>query len=371
MKVLSVVGVRPEFVMAMPVSRALAREHEGVLVHTGQHYDDVLSDVFFEELALPAPAHELGVGSAPRRRQVAQIRSGLAAVLSAEDPDVVVVYGDTNSTLAGALAARDHDTVLAHVEAGVRSYDRTMPEERNRRLVDRFADLLLAPTPAAARTLHAEGVSGTIQRVGDVRRDAFELVHDTGSTNATVRDRLNLDPGDYAVATIHRAANTDDPAVLRSLLRGLAESQPRVVLPLHPRTERRLREHRLETWTDTRITTVDPLGYPAFLDLIRDAGCVATDSGGVQREAMLAGTPCVTLRTTTEWPETVRYGYNRLAGTDTSAVRRAIDASFQRPVDPPSFDAPVAPRIVEALVAVTETTQPAARGTTPTQLRDR
>lgn len=370
MKVLSVVGVRPEFIMAMPVSRVLAHEHEEVLVHTGQHYDDMLSDVFFEELALPTPAHELGVGSAPRPQQVARVRSRLAECLSAENPDAVVVYGDTNSTLAGALAANDHDTLLVHVEAGVRSFDRTMPEERNRRLVDQYADLLLTPTPEAARTLHAEDVSGTIHHVGDVRRDAFELVHGTDDTATRVHERCDLDPGDYAVATIHRAANTDDPAVLRSLLRGLADSRPPIVLPVHPRTERRLREHGLDTWADTRITTADPLGYPAFLRLISDAGCVATDSGGIQREAMLAGTPCVTLRTTTEWPETVRDGYNRLAGTEAPAVRRAIDASFQRPVEPPSLDTPVAPRIVEALEAAMDTAQPAAERAIPARVTD-
>ncbi|MDZ5812516.1 UDP-N-acetylglucosamine 2-epimerase (non-hydrolyzing) [Halorubrum sp. AD140] len=370
MKVLSVVGVRPEFIMAMPVSRVLAHEHEEVLVHTGQHYDDMLSDVFFEELALPAPAHELGVGSAPRPKQVARIRSRLAECLSAEKPDAVVVYGDTNSTLAGALTASDHDTFLVHVEAGVRSFDRTMPEERNRRLVDQYADLLLTPTPEAAQTLRAEGVSGTVHHVGDVRRDAFELVHGADETSASVHDRCNHDPGDYAVATIHRAANTDDPAVLRSLVRGLAGSRPPVVLPVHPRTEQRLREYGLDTWADTRITTVDPLGYPAFLRLISGAGCVATDSGGIQREAMLAGTPCVTLRATTEWPETVREGYNRLAGTEAPAVRRAIDASFRRSVDPPSLDTPVAPRIVETLEAAMNTARPVAESTTPPQMMD-
>lgn len=350
MKVVSVVGVRPEFVMAMPISRAIPERHDEVLVHTGQHYDDVLSDVFFDELDLPEPSHELGVGSARRSRQVAQVRSRLREVFEAEDPDVVVVYGDTNSTLGGALAASEHGVTLAHVEAGVRCFDRSMPEERNRLLTDRHADLLLAPTRQATRNLRSEGVSGSVTFTGDVRRDAFDLVAGTDSAKTDLFDRKEIQRGGYVLATVHRAANTDDEAVLCSVLRGLASSRPPVVLPLHPRTERRLREYDRYAWADSQVTIVDPVGYPEFLRLVENAGCVATDSGGVQREAMLAETPCVTLRETTEWVETVRKGYNCLAGTDAANIARAIDTAFQQPIRCPTSDRAVAPRIIDVLM---------------------
>jgi UDP-N-acetylglucosamine 2-epimerase (non-hydrolysing) len=335
--------------MAMPVSRALRARHEGTLVHTGQHYDDALSAVFFEELSLPEPDHELGVGSGRRSRQIARVEKRLGAVLDADSPDVVVVYGDTNSTLGAALAAAGREIPLVHVEAGVRSFDPSMPEERNRRRIDRLADHLCAPTRDAAWHLRAEGVDGSIHFTGDVRRDAYGIVTGAGATSLDLRDRFGVERGAYVLATVHRAATTDEASDLRSVFAGLAGCDRPAICPLHPRTEGRLREYGLLAWVDSQVDLVDPVGYPAFLGLVERAGCVATDSGGVQREAMLAETPCVTLRDRTEWRETVRHGCNRLAGTDTADVRRAVDAAVGESVRRPPVERDVTARILDVL----------------------
>ncbi|MFC7095800.1 non-hydrolyzing UDP-N-acetylglucosamine 2-epimerase [Halobaculum marinum] len=345
MRVWSVVGVRPEFVMATPVARELAAGgHDATLVHTGQHHDDALSTVFFEELSLPVPDHSLEVGSASRVEQVAVGVERLVPLLDADDPDVVLVYGDTTSTLIGALAARATGTNLAHVESGLRSGDWRMSEERTRVLVDHVAGLRLAPTPAAVATLEAEGVTEGVRCVGDVRGDAVAMTR-------TVAAATPETPAEFVLATVHRAETVDDAATLRAVLAGLAGSSRPVVLPLHPRTADRLREHGLYEWAATRLTLVEPTGYPAFLRLLDEATAVATDSGGVQREASYLGTPCVTLRETTEWTGTVERGHNTLAGTDSRSIRSAVDdavADSGHPADPPTG---AAAAIVEAVEA--------------------
>lgn len=334
MNVCSVVGVRPEFVMATPVSRELAAAgHDERLVHTGQHHDDALSTTFFEELSLPAPDHHLGVGSTDRGGQVARAVARLEPILADETPDAVLVYGDTTSTLAGAIAAVATNTPLVHVEAGVRSDDWRMPEERTRVLVDHLADLRLAPTEYAAANLETEGVTAGVHVVGDVRGDA---VASTRGLDPVAP--LDL-PDEYVLATVHRAATTDDEATLRGVLAGLENARQPVVLPLHPRTADRLRAFDAHDWAADRVTLVDPTGYAAFLELLDGATAVATDSGGVQREASFLGTPCVTLRETTEWVGTVRHGHNVLAGTEPRAVATAVDAAAAEPgrdVDPPT-----------------------------------
>ncbi|NIB98416.1 UDP-N-acetylglucosamine 2-epimerase (non-hydrolyzing) [Halobacterium sp. R2-5] len=334
MNVWSVVGVRPEFVMATPVSRELAAAgHATTLVHTGQHHDDALSTVFFEELALPTPDHYLGIGSASRGEQVARAVERLTPILADAEPDAVLVYGDTTSTLAGAFAAVTTNTPLVHVEAGLRSGDWRMSEERTRVLVDHLADLRFAPTRDAADTLAEEGVTRGVHRAGDVRGDAVAMARDLAPTD--VPDV----PEEYVLATVHRARTTDDEPTLRGVLAGLADARPPVVLPIHPRTADRLRAFGRYDWAAERVTLVEPTGYAAFLALLEDAAAVATDSGGIQREAAYLGTPCVTLRETTEWAGTVRSGDNVLAGTDPEAVTAAVDAAAAeraRDADPPT-----------------------------------
>ncbi|MFC7164568.1 non-hydrolyzing UDP-N-acetylglucosamine 2-epimerase [Halospeciosus flavus] len=349
-RVLSVVGARPQFVKAFPVSRALRRRHEGVLVHTGQHYDEELSDVFFEELDIPEPDYNLGVGSAPHGEQTAAVMRRLDDVLDAEDPDVVLVYGDTNSTLAAALVAGKRDTALAHVEAGLRSGDRSMPEEVNRLLTDHVADHNYAPAEGAADQLRAEGVAGEVFVTGDVMYDAVLAARDRDFGGSTALDDHGVDPDEFVLATVHRAANTDDPERLASVLDGLAATDDPVVLPLHPRTENALDEYGLAERAAAELDLVDPLGYLDFLRLLSAARTVATDSGGVQKEAFYLDTPCVTLREETEWVETVDARWNTLVGADTAAIVDALDGERPRPEKPSLYgDGDAAGRIAEAL----------------------
>ncbi|WP_232702549.1 non-hydrolyzing UDP-N-acetylglucosamine 2-epimerase [Halobacterium wangiae] len=363
MNVCSVVGVRPEFVMATPVVSELAASgHETTLVHTGQHHDDALSTVFFEELSLPSPDHHLGVGSVPRDEQVAGAVARLVPVLASTAHDAVVVYGDTTSTLAGALAASTTNTPLVHVEAGLRSGDWSMTEERTRVLVDHVADLRFAPTRGARTTLADEGVTRGVHEVGDVRADAVAMARDV--TPAALPDV----PDEYVLATVHRAATTDDESTLRDVFGGLANARLPVVLPLHPRTADRLREFDRYGWAADRVALVEPTGYAAFLELVESASAVATDSGGVQREAAYLGTPCVTLRDTTEWKGTVRRGQNVLAGTDPESVSASIDAATAErghDADPPTGAASDIVATLEAWTDGAQSGEPSVPGGVP------
>ncbi|MFC4357804.1 non-hydrolyzing UDP-N-acetylglucosamine 2-epimerase [Halobium salinum] len=325
MKVLSVVGARPQFIKAFPVSRALADAgHEEVLVHTGQHYDEEMSDVFFEELGIPEPAYNLGVGSDGHVQQTARMMTGLADLVEEEEPDCLLVYGDTNSTLAGALVAVQTNRGLVHVEAGLRSGNRDMPEETNRILTDHVSDVLCAPTAEAVRNLEAEGLEERTVNTGDVMYDAALWARDQAREHSDVLDRLELDDGGYVLATVHRAANTDDPARLEAILEGLASVDEPVVLPAHPRTKSRLEEYDLWDLATEYLRVVEPVGYLDFVRLLDGADRVATDSGGVQKEAFFLRTPCVTLREETEWVETVEAGGNVLVGADTEAIEAAL-----------------------------------------------
>jgi UDP-N-acetylglucosamine 2-epimerase (non-hydrolysing) len=349
-KVVSVVGARPQFVKAFPTSQALADHHEEVLVHTGQHYDEALSEVFFEELAIPTPDHQLAVGSGSHARQTAEMLSGVDAVVDSVDPDAVVVYGDTNSTLAGALSAAKRDATLVHVEAGLRSFDRAMPEEVNRVLTDHVSDVLCAPSAVAVENLAAEGLEDGVARTGDVMYDALLSVRDRALDRSTVLDEFGLRSGEFVLATVHRAGNADDPDRLAAILDGLATADDPVVFPAHPRTLDRLREFDLHEAAGERLRLVEPVGYLDFLRLVDEARVVATDSGGVQKEAFYLDTPCVTLRDRTEWAETVDAGGNVLVGADADRIDRA------RPPPPPARrdrapygDGHAARRIVDAL----------------------
>lgn len=317
MKILTVVGARPQFIKAAALSPFLdAAGIEEQLLHTGQHYDPLLSDVFFRELGLKAPKHCLRVGSASHGAQTARMLEGIERVLDEERPDLVLVYGDTNSTLAGALAAAKRCVPVAHVEAGLRSFNRRMPEEVNRVLTDHMAELLFAPSHRAADRLFAEGLPGSrIHFVGDVQYDACLRIVAMARKKGDVTTRLGLEPGRFALATIHRQENTDDPARLRAILEGLeslAKDLP-VLFPAHPRTVAAANRAGIETSAGRgAVRWIDPLGYGEMMALTASAGLVVTDSGGVQKEAFFLRVPCLTVREETEWPETVELGWNRL-----------------------------------------------------------
>jgi len=350
MKVLTVVGARPQFVKAFPVSRRLRRDHEEVLVHTGQHYDEQLSAVFFDELDIPEPDHHLGVGSGSHAAQTAAMMTGLEPLVESEAPDVVLVYGDTNSTLAAALVAAKAPTRLAHVEAGLRSFNRSMPEETNRVVTDHVADLLFAPSQVAAGHLHDEGLDDGVVVTGDVMYDAVLAVRERSRARSTVLERLDLEPGGYVLATVHRAGNTDDRERLAAIVAGLEASPRPVVLPAHPRTVRALEAAGLRDRARSAFRLVEPVGYLDFVRLLAAAERVATDSGGVQKEAFFLDTPCVTLRDETEWVETVAAGWNVLVGADADRIATALAAERDRPPKPqPYGDGTAAERIVEAL----------------------
>ncbi|AKU16104.1 non-hydrolyzing UDP-N-acetylglucosamine 2-epimerase [Luteipulveratus mongoliensis] len=307
MKILSVVGARPQFIKLAPVAAELtAQGHEHVIVHTGQHYDANMSDVFFQDLQIPAPDVHLGVGSGSHGKQTGAMLAQMDDVFLEHQPDWVLVYGDTNSTVAGALSAVKLHLPLAHLEAGLRSFNRRMPEEHNRVLTDHAADLCLAPTQVAVEHLAAEGLDKRTVLVGDVMTDVCLMVAAQASPPASVPD------GDFALATIHRAENTDDPVRLRAVIDGLATLPLPVVLTAHPRLVAKAAEHGIELSRGS-ISVIDPLDYPSMVGAVRRASAVVTDSGGLQKEAFLLRTPCTTVRTETEWVETIDLGWNALA----------------------------------------------------------
>ena len=342
MKIVSIVGARPQFIKAAMVSRSLSLlpDVREVLVHTGQHYDPQLNDIFFTELELPRPAYNLDVRSGPHGAQTGRMLERIEAVLEQEVPDWVVVYGDTNSTLAGALAAVKLHLKVAHVEAGLRSFDRRMPEEINRVLTDHASDLLLAPTGGAVRNLRQEGVpEHRVHLVGDVMYDAVRDHTVRALRGSTVLDRLGVRPNGYVLATIHRAGNTDDGPTLGAIFGGLFEvaSTVPVVLPLHPRTRKSLRDAGMLDVVEHRLRVVDPVGYLDMLVLEHHACLITTDSGGVQKEAFFQGVPCVTLRAETEWTELVDSGWNRLVPPLEGNVGSKILSVLadKRPAKPP------------------------------------
>jgi UDP-N-acetylglucosamine 2-epimerase len=355
-RIATIVGNRPQFVKAAAVSRQLRKVHEELLVHTGQHYDDELSRIFFEELDVPAPDRELGVGSGTSAEQTAGMLSALEPVLRDWAPDLVLVYGDTNSTLAGALGAAQLRIPVAHVEAGMRSGDWAMPEELNRVLTDHASALLLCSTPTAVANLEREGAHGRVELVGDVMADVSLAFASVAVERSHALEQHGVEPGGYLLVTAHRAGNVDDPGRLRLLVELLEGLPGTAIFPLHPRTRARLEAadllSRLESAPGLVLTP--PLGYLDFLTLARHARAILTDSGGVQKEAYLLGTPCVTLRDTTEWVETVEQGWNVLVDLDREAAFAALERK------PPPGDRPelyggghAAERICDVLDAYT------------------
>jgi UDP-N-acetylglucosamine 2-epimerase len=342
LRVLSVLGSRPEVIQARPLAAAFASRFDEILLDTGQHYDWEMAEGQMLDTRLPKPAYSLGIGSLPDLEQLRAFEDAIAAVIEAERPAVVIVRGDTNSTLAGARAARAAGVPLVHVEAGMRSYRSDMPEERNRVETDQLADLLCAPTATAAERLLAEDVPGTVVTTGDV---LFDMLLET-------RDRLpaRSESEPYVLATVHRNYNTDDPVRLAAVMDCLAAVPGRVLLPLHPRTRERLTAASLQVPPNVEVTR--PATYTQMLALERDADAIVTDSGGVQREAYFWGVPCVTLREETEWVETVTAGWNVLAGADAAAVADALARELPGERPPIFGDGRASARIADAVGAL-------------------
>jgi UDP-GlcNAc3NAcA epimerase len=332
MKIVTVVGARPQFIKAATVSRVIEARDDvtELLVHTGQHFDANMSDVFFEDMCIPRPRYHLGIGGGSHGEMTGRQLEAIEKILIAESPDWVLVYGDTNSTLAGALAAAKLNLPLAHVEAGLRSFNRRMPEEINRVLTDHAADLLFTPTATAVTNLRAEGIADRrIAAVGDVMYDAA-LFYGNMAQKPLWFDELGLEEAEFVLATVHRAENTDEPGRLRGIFDGLARSELPVVLPLHPRTRGRLDDADISPAPN--IVLVPPVGYLEMVWLERTCRLVASDSGGVQKEAHFHGRRCVILRDETEWSELVDAGRNIIVGADADR----IGAALNEPV--PSFE---------------------------------
>jgi UDP-N-acetylglucosamine 2-epimerase len=353
LRIVSIVGNRPQFVKAAPLSRALRARVDEVLVHSGQHYDPELADLIFDELDIPAPDHALGVGPGSPLAQLAVMCERLEPLLVAEAPDMVLVYGDTTTTLAGALAAAKLDIPLGHVEAGLRSFDRSMPEEQNRVVTDHLSALLLCPTDTAVANLAREGLTRGVHQVGDVMLDASRMFAPVAGARPGPA-ALGLEPGGYLLVTIHRAAATDTPEALRAMVDVLTAIEEPAVFPVHPRTRHKLEAGGLwdEVAAHPTLRLSPPVGYLDFTALLIGARAVVTDSGGVQKEAYFQGVPCVTLRDGTEWVETVEGGFNTLTGMDPGRVRAAL-ADLSMPAERPPYygDGRAAERIAEAVVA--------------------
>lgn len=327
MRFVTIVGARPQFIKAAPLSVELRRQHQEFLIHTGQHYDDNMSEVFFRELQIPPPDRHLMVGSGAHGAQTAAMLEKIEKILQEVRPDAVIVYGDTNSTLAGALAAAKLHIPVAHVEAGLRSFDRRMPEEINRVMADHLSTWLFAPSEVSARQLAAEGIAKGVHEVGDIMADSVRLFAPLARQRSDVLPRLGLRPREYLAATIHRAGNTDVAERLAGIFEGLSRAPWPVVLPLHPRTRAALQRHGLDSALgrgNGKLRVIEPLGYLDMLHLQQYAAIILTDSGGIQKEAYYLGVPCVTLREETEWVETVETGWNLLAGTDPSRIAAAM-----------------------------------------------
>ncbi len=350
MKILSVVGNRPQFIKSAPLSLALRNRADEVTLHTGQHYDRELSEIFFEELELQPPAYRLDAGSGSHADQTARMLPGIERVVLDEQPDTVLVYGDTNSTLAGALAAAKAGFSVTHVEAGLRSFDRTMPEELNRIVVDRLSDLLFCPTETAVANLRREGTVDGIHVVGDVMLDANLRLAPIARERSQALADAGVSPGAYVLATIHRPVNVQADTLTR-IVAGLGRLDEPVVLPAHPRTRAALSAHGIEL--PPSVVLRPPAGYLDFAALASQARVVVTDSGGVQKEAYWYGVPCVTVRTTTEWVETVEEGWNRLVAADADAIVAGISEAQPNLNHPPLYgDGHAADLIADVLCTI-------------------
>lgn len=327
MRIATVVGARPQFIKMAPVSRELEKRGlDEIVIHTGQHYDYEMNKIFFEQLGIKEPDYYLGVGSGSHGYQIGEMLKRIEGVLLEEKPDVVLVYGDTNSTLAGALAAVKLHIKVAHVEAGLRSFDKRMPEDVNRVLTDHVSDYLFAPTKTAVRNLRNEGIKKGVYLTGDVMYDALLHNIEIARKNSRILSELGLRPKEYLLATVHRAENTDNRKNLESIISAFIESEELIVFPVHPRTKRYLGKYHImgKVKNADNIILIPPVGYLDMLILEENARKILTDSGGVQKEAYFLKIPCITLREKTEWVETVEDGWNILVGANKEKIIRAI-----------------------------------------------
>jgi UDP-GlcNAc3NAcA epimerase len=327
MKIITIVGARPQFIKSAPVSLALAKlGYDESIIHTGQHYDYGMSKVFFEEMGIREPMINLNVGSGSHAHQTSQMLVGIEAILQSNNPDIVLVYGDTNSTLAGALAAVKLQLKVAHVESGLRSYNRQMPEEYNRILTDHCSDLLFCPTQTAVDNLNHEGIQNGVHLVGDTMYDAVLQFSQISSRQSGVLNLLRLKPKEYLLATVHRPYNTDNPNVLESILTAFQQIDEKIIFPAHPRTLNALKT--LNVPISPNVQIIDPVGYLDMLSLEQNARVILTDSGGIQKEAYFFKVQCLTLRPETEWIETTASGWNTLVGTDPERIISALKTSL-------------------------------------------
>ena len=330
MKIASIVGARPQFIKLAPVSRELRKHHREVIIDTGQHYDDEMAGAFFSEFKIPKPDYSLSIGSGDHGDQTGRMLIALETTLRTEKPDLVVVFGDTNSTLAGALSAAKMSIPVAHVEAGLRSYDRNMPEEINRILTDQMSTLLFCPTNASVENLKREGITDGVNVVGDVMVDALEESKKSAERHSKILKGLSLEPKKYQFMTLHRPSNVDNKKNLESILEAVGASKEKTVFSVHPRTSKMMREFGLDQRLPANLIIIRPVSHMDSIWLTANASKVLTDSGGLQKEAYLLSTPCITLRDTTEWIETVNAGWNILVGSKGDRITSAI-RSFEPP----------------------------------------
>lgn len=322
MKILTVIGARPQFIKAAAVSKVIRSKHEEILIHTGQHYDENMSNIFFSELEIPKPDYNLSVGSGNHGFQTGNMLIKLEEIYLKEKPDLILVYGDTNSTLAGALCGSKLLIPVAHIEAGLRSFNKNMPEEQNRILTDHISKYLFVPTISAENNLKNEGINAGVYNVGDVMYDGILHFSKIAKDKSNIMNELELTSGDFILTTIHRAENTDNISRLGNIVDALSESKEKIILPLHPRTNRYLSDYGIELGDN--ITVIEPVGYLDMITLEANAKKIVTDSGGVQKEAFFMKKPCVTMRDETEWVETVESGWNFIAGTDKAKILNGI-----------------------------------------------
>ncbi len=325
MKIASIIGARPEFIKEAPLVKELRKRHKEIIIHTGQHYDYEMSKVFFDGLNIPEPDYNLGVGSGSHGKQTSEMMTKLEKVMLKEKPDLAIVSGDTNTTVAGALSASKLNIKLAHIESGMRSYDRKMPEEINRVVTDHISDILFCSTNTALQNLRKEGITKNVFNVGDVMIDTIKQNITIADRKSNILKKLNLKTKNYIVATVHRASNTDNKENLFNIINAFIDSKEKIVFPVHPRTEKFIRNYSLDKkLKNSKVITIKPLGYIDMLILEKNTKKILTDSGGMQKESYFFKVPCITLRDTTEWIETVNDGWNILTGANKSKILKAI-----------------------------------------------